>query len=129
VDDDDVAHDSDTQWLWRAIQTSDRGQKIQFTGQCEPQKNAECVLEAFELFFDQHVIDNIVSETNRYAEYCIQSTVLKPRSRMRSWQPVTSDELYVVPGLIMLMGIVQKPTLIYYFSRDAIYPQTMTQHI
>jgi hypothetical protein len=50
---------------------------------------------------------------------------------MRRWQPVTSGKLYVVSGLIMLMGIVQKPTLKSYFSRDAvietpILPQTMT---
>jgi hypothetical protein len=50
---------------------------------------------------------------------------------MRKWQPVTSDEIYVVLGLIMLMGIVQKCTLKPYSSRDAfvetlIFPQTMT---
>jgi len=43
-----------------------------------------------------------------------------------------SDEIHVVLGLIMLMGIVQKPTLKSYFSCDAfteipILPQTMTQ--
>jgi hypothetical protein len=50
MDDDIVAHDSDTQWVWRVIQTSYRGQKVPLTGQCEPQKNVECVLEAFLLF-------------------------------------------------------------------------------
>ena len=44
---DIVAQDSDTQWIWRPIQTSYRGQKIPFTGQCGPQKSVECVLEAF----------------------------------------------------------------------------------
>jgi hypothetical protein len=42
------------------------------------------------------------------------------------------DELHVVLGVIMLMGIVQKTTLKSYFSCDAfrdipILPQTMTQ--
>jgi hypothetical protein len=45
--------------------------------------------------------------------------------------PVTSDKIYVILGLIMLMGIVQKPTQKPYFSRVAfvetpIFPQTMT---
>jgi hypothetical protein len=33
--------------------------------------------------------------------------------------PVTGDEIYVAPGLMMLMGIVQKPTLKNYSGRDA----------
>ena len=83
--------------------------------------------------FDQHVIDH-VAETNRYDEYCIQSTMLKPRSHMRRWQPVTSDEIYVDLGLIMLMSILQKPTLKSYFSRDAfvetlMFLQTDTRQI
>jgi hypothetical protein len=51
---------------------------------------------------------------------------------MRRWQPVKKVMTYVVLGLIMLMGIMQKPTLKSYFSCDAfteipILPQTMTQ--
>ena len=50
---------------------------------------------------------------------------------MSSWQPVTGDEMYVTVGLIVPMGILQKPTLKSYFSRDVfvetpIFPQTMT---
>jgi hypothetical protein len=44
---------------------------------------------------------------------------------MRSWQPVTSDEIYVVLDLIMLMDIVQNPTLKSYFRRDA-FVETLT---
>jgi hypothetical protein len=29
----------------------------------------------------------------------------------RAWKPVTEGEIYVVLGLFMLMGIIQKPTL------------------
>lgn len=46
VDDSIVAHDSDTQWMWCAIQTSYRGQKISFARHCGPQKIVESVLEA-----------------------------------------------------------------------------------
>jgi hypothetical protein len=88
------------------------------------------VLEAF-MFFDQHIIDHIVAETKGYADYCIQNSVLEPRSCIRSWQPLTSDKIYVVLGLTMLMDIVQKPTLKLYFSTNAfietlIFPHTMT---
>jgi hypothetical protein len=39
---------------------------------------------------------------------------------MRNWKPVTTDEIYVVLALFMLMGIVQKPTLRMYFSRNSV---------
>jgi hypothetical protein len=39
---------------------------------------------------------------------------------MRDWKPFTADEIYVVPALFMLMGIVQKPTLCLYFSRNSV---------
>jgi hypothetical protein len=38
---------------------------------------------------------------------------------------VTSDEIYAIVGLIMLMSIVQKPTLKLYFSRDAFVDTTV----
>lgn len=64
---------------------------------------------------------------------CIQTIVFEPRSLMKSWQPVTSDEIFMALDLIMLMAIVQQPTLKCYCSRVAfleilIFPQTMTQN-
>jgi hypothetical protein len=38
------------------------------------------------------------------------------RSRMRDRNPVTTDEMYVVLALFMLMEIIQKPTLRSYFQ-------------
>jgi uncharacterized membrane protein len=39
---------------------------------------------------------------------------------MRDWKPVSEDEIYVVLALFMLMGIVQKPTLQSYFSKNSV---------
>ena len=124
--------DSDIQWVWRELRTLYHGRKIPFSGQSGPQKHFDSVLDSFLLFFDEDIINTIVTETNRYAEQYIESCTLKPRSRVRNWEPVTGDEIYVVLGLLMLMGIIQKPTLKSYFSRDAflespIFPQTMKQ--
>jgi hypothetical protein len=44
------------------------------------------------------------------------------RSLLRSWTPVTENEFYAVLGLYMLMGIIQNPTLLAYFSRKRILP-------
>ena len=39
---------------------------------------------------------------------------------MQYWKPVTKDEMGVVLAFIMLMGIIQKPTLHSYFSKNYI---------
>jgi hypothetical protein len=39
---------------------------------------------------------------------------------MGEWKPVSDDEIYVVLVLFMLMGIVQKPTMRSYFSKNSI---------
>jgi hypothetical protein len=38
----------------------------------------------------------------------------------RAWEPVTEGEVYVVLGLFMLMGIIQKPTLRSYFTTERV---------
>jgi hypothetical protein len=41
---------------------------------------------------------------------------LSSRSAARAWKPVTEGVIYVVLGLFMLVGIIQKPTLKSYFT-------------
>jgi hypothetical protein len=57
------------------------------------------------MFLDQNVIDHIVAETNRYST---ENSMLKCRLHIWSWQPVTSDGVYMVFGLIMTMGTEEK---------------------
>ena len=73
------------------------------------------------MFFDDELVELIVRETNTYAAQKIQARSFNPlRSRMRDWKPVTKDEMYVVLALFMLMGIIQKPKLRSYFSKNCI---------
>jgi hypothetical protein len=39
---------------------------------------------------------------------------------MQDRKPITRDKMYVVLALLMLMGIIQKPTLRSYFSKNSI---------
>jgi hypothetical protein len=91
------------------------------------------VIEAFNLFFDQ-AMEKIAEETNRYAKNFINSKKgqIKRRSRLHTWEEVDVDELYVFFALQMLMGIVQKPSLKSYFTKNplldtTIFYKTMTQ--
>jgi hypothetical protein len=101
------------------------GRREQFIGNSGPQNEAKNVTEGvdvFKMFFTQEVIEIIIHKTNTYAEQCIKSrvNVLPLCSRMRDWKHVTTDEIYVVLALFMLVGIVQKPTLRLNFSRNSI---------
>jgi hypothetical protein len=129
---DVTADDKDVQWVWREVNVLRNNVKIPFRGQSGAQKDFVSVLDTFLLFFDEEVIAVIVAETNKYAEQYIQKCTLKPRSRVRKWEPVRGEEIYVALGLMKLMGIVQKPTIKSYFSKDPfletpIFYQTMTQ--
>jgi hypothetical protein len=75
----------------------------------------------FKTFFDDELIKPIVLETNTYAAQKLQTRSFIPfRSRIRDWKPVTTDEMYVVLALFMLMGIIKKPTLRSYISKNCI---------
>jgi hypothetical protein len=91
-----------------------------FCGVCGPQfDTAELDVSAFESIFDISLVQLIVDETNRYAQQEI-SKIARPltfRSRIRQWENVTLDEMYVVLALIMLTGI-QRPTLRSYYSKN-----------
>ena len=88
--------------------------------QNEAQNETHCA-KVFKTFFDDELVELIVHETNTYAAQKIQARSFIPlRSRIRDWKPVTKDEMYVLLALFMLMGIIQKPTLRSYFSKNCI---------
>jgi hypothetical protein len=73
------------------------------------------------MYFTNELVDLIMRETNTYTEHEIWVISLIPFvSRMRDCKPVTTAEMYVVIALLMRMGIVQKPTLRSYFSKNSI---------
>jgi hypothetical protein len=85
-----------------------------------------------ENIFDIDLVQLIVDETNKYAQQEISKSI-KPLtfcSRIRKWEDVTVDEMYVVLMLFMLIGNVQKPTLRSYYAKNRlmftpIFPETL----
>jgi hypothetical protein len=77
-------------------------------------------VSAFENNFDIALMQLIVDETNRYAQKEILKIIITFTfySRIRKWEDVTADELYMVLALFMLMGIVQAPKLRSYNSKN-----------
>jgi hypothetical protein len=110
-----------TQFVWNDIDKFPASQET-FCDVSGPQFDTDelDVVSAFENIFGISLVQLIVDETNRYAQQEISKSI-RPhtcRSRFRKWEDVTVEEMYVVLALIMLTGIVQKPTLRSYYSKN-----------
>ena len=67
-------------------------------------------------------MQHIVQETNRYArQYMNEYPDKAQNSYVGNWNDVTVPELKKNFGLVILMGIVHKPRLPYYWSTDDLY--------
>jgi hypothetical protein len=126
----------ETDWRWKKVDDSYTSQKIPFAERREIVNQVQCVSQAFKLFFDHDLLNKIADETNRYANDFINSKQdgLTPRSRVHDWKNVDTDELYTYFALQILMGIIQKPTIKSYFSKNPIldtpiFYKTMTRQI
>lgn len=72
-----------------------------------------------ELFISDLLIQNIVDQTNLYADQCIQAMDgTSQHARIHAWKPVTVSEMKVFLGLFFLTGIIHKPELDMYWSTD-----------
>ena len=63
-----------------------------------------------------------MTKTKHYAKHFKNSrgNIFSKQSRVNEWQLVTTEEIYVVLALVMLMGTAQKSSLRVYFSRNQI---------
>ncbi|GBM21673.1 PiggyBac transposable element-derived protein 4 [Araneus ventricosus] len=75
------------------------------------------VLDYFELFFDDVMLQIIVKETNRYAQQYMNKAVPKERSRWKKWTDTDEKELRLFFSVLFLQGIVKKPKQEYYWSK------------
>ena len=69
------------------------------------------ILQVFTLIFTNELVSNIVTETNRYAQVCL-------KEKFEEWKCVTSEEMYAYFGFLILMGMVNLPSIRDYWRRD-----------
>ncbi|KAJ1128949.1 hypothetical protein NDU88_007321 [Pleurodeles waltl] len=72
----------------------------------------------FELFMDNVFLEEIVEQTNLYADQFVRDNAarLRPQSRATQWIPTNLDEMKKFLGLTFLMGLIRKPSLASYWS-------------
>ncbi|GFV40118.1 piggyBac transposable element-derived protein 4 [Trichonephila clavipes] len=74
-------------------------------------------MQYYEASIDNNLIDLIVHETNCYAEQTIGSSIPRRHSRSKKWKPTSKEEMHVFIALIILQGIIKKPTNEQYWSK------------
>lgn len=105
----DMTQDGETYCFdWRSNREHFRGQRETFTGRSGPTFDLSEMtpIDIFDLMFDHNFIDNLVTETNRYAQQKLGNT-LKPSSRLRRWTATGRDEM--VSFLALLRACTQCP--------------------
>lgn len=127
-DDGDPAAGDGRTGIWMPIMGEDPGPTdVPFTGNAgpvhAPPGDTASPLDYVKLFIDQQFVQNIVVETNRYADTWIQQNddYLRrhPRSRVHDWikQGKTAvEEIYAFLAVTINMGLNRKPTLYGYWS-------------
>lgn len=68
-------------------------------------KNDATVLDDFEPFFDDLMLQVIVQETKRYAKQYINKSVPKERSSWKKWTDTNEKELRLFFTVLFLQGI------------------------
>lgn len=86
-----------------------------------PQSAKRNCLFYFDKLFDIEILSIIVEQVNLYAEQHIRKTNMKQRSRARDWFPTNNTEIKCFMAILVLQGIIRKPTLqMYYSKRESI---------
>lgn len=75
------------------------------------------ILQYFNFFFDDELVDVITVETNRYAQQCLVS---KSAEIKRKWHDTTSDEIRVFFAIILAQSIIRKPDEKLYWTKNKI---------
>jgi hypothetical protein len=75
-------------------------------------------MDYFILFFNAELLNNIVTETNRYTRHRITELQLSPWSMLSSWSDVSVPEMKLFLGLIINMGLTPLPDIKDYWSSE-----------
>jgi hypothetical protein len=109
-------------WDWNEIQQF-QPKDIPFTGlerlKVRMGDNPQPI-DFFELYITNETLEHLVTETNRFAAQYLNATQLKPNSLAQDWKDTNLLEMKSFLAVILLMGIVYKPTMNMYWSGEDI---------
>nr|XP_053627819.1 piggyBac transposable element-derived protein 4-like isoform X2 [Cherax quadricarinatus] len=83
-----------------------------------PITNKSLELEYFQLYFDEPLMNLIVTQTNKYYRYVMDNTHVAESSRLHRWKDTTVAEMYIFLATVMLMPHIYKHSIAQYWSTD-----------
>ena len=92
-------------------------------------------LSILKTFLSDQLIDSIVDFTNRYAEMMMNDPDIqahmntKQRSLFHLWRDTNRDEMWLYICICLLMGIIHKPSIHVYWSRQHILSTPIFSHL
>ena len=89
---------------------------VEYVGLKRPAYQADSPLECLRLFLTVEVLNQIVTETNRYRA---QQNAAKPS--LLPWHDLTVEELLAFFAIILAMGLIKLPELELYWRRNSIF--------
>uniref|UniRef100_A0A1X7UMI4 PiggyBac transposable element-derived protein domain-containing protein n=1 Tax=Amphimedon queenslandica TaxID=400682 RepID=A0A1X7UMI4_AMPQE len=72
-------------------------------------------LREFQLFFTIAIMDYIVSETNRYACYCMGD------DKYQNWKTISIEDMNTYFGIMIIIGLIKLPAFSDYWHRDPLF--------
>ncbi|CAG2252725.1 unnamed protein product [Mytilus edulis] len=110
ANDEDDAAPENAELVWReTYEELDIDPFIQITGPSHNLNPNASELEYFKLFFDDNMLEKIVSQTNQYAAQNGPDPL---------WSDTSRDEISAFIGMQILMGINQLPDYSFYWSNN-----------
>ncbi|CAH1971399.1 unnamed protein product [Acanthoscelides obtectus] len=79
------------------------------------------VRDIYRLFLTDEIIQLMVQQTNVRAREIIANKKPRTSSRFSRWHDTNEDEMELFIGVIMLMGVINFPTIESYWKKDPIY--------
>ena len=114
-------------WQWNRIYPRNdfKPKNINFTGNekiFERLPRNTTAKDYFKFYIDDKMIDYIVTQTNLYAAQYLEKEKenLGPHSLTCEWKPTDRAEMLTLLSVLILMGIIHKPRLAMYWSKDNI---------
>lgn len=81
-------------------------------------------IDFVQLFVTDDFVNHLVTQTNLYGDQYVDSHPdMRPHALGRKWKEEHTDsrEMKLFLGLVLLMGIIRKPTVASYWTRDVLY--------
>jgi hypothetical protein len=67
-------------------------------------------MDIFKIIFDEHLVQHIVDETNKFFHYVMKNLITKQHSKLNKWQETNVNEMYTFFALTFLMAHQKKIT-------------------